>query len=182
MKRLPLIAIFLAGLSVASAGLAESPAPGQSEQSLGDIARKNRAQQGQRSRPGKVYTNDDTKSLLSISLPDEAWAVKVHADGFALESDQSAPGGKRRIMASNPATEVVISVQLEQVDHKPTLGECRQSQRDRVQDLSRNFDLQDLKYWDDGKMTFMEYLIPEYQGRPVMQRNLFACFFKEDVF
>lgn len=182
MKRLRFIGLILVGLSVVGVGWAKSPGQGQSEQSLGDLARKNRAQQEQRSHPGRVFTNDDTKRPLSLSLPDKSWAVEVLADGFTLESDQSEPGGRGRIMANNPATGVVISVQMEQVDHKPGLEECRQSQRDRVKDLSRNFHLQDVKYWDDGKMTFMEYLIPEYQGRPVRQRNLFACFFKEDVF
>ncbi len=182
MKRLLLIGLFFAGLSVASIVWAQSPTQDQSEQSLGDYARKNKAQQGQSSHPGKVYSNDDVKNPLSISLPDKTWAVEVQAEGFILDTDQSAPGGKRRIMASDEARGITISVQLEQVNHEPTLDECRQSQRDRVKAFTGKLEMRDIKYWDDGKMAFVEYLVPEYQGKPVRQNNLFACFSKEDVF
>jgi tetratricopeptide (TPR) repeat protein len=124
----------------------------------------------------------NAKGPLAISLPGKTWAVEVHAKGFVLDDDQSAPAGKRRIMASDNSRGLAVSIQLEQVDHEPTLDECRQYQRDRIKALSGRFDLKDVKYWDDGKMAFVEDFIPEYQGKPIKQRNLFACFSKEDVF
>jgi tetratricopeptide (TPR) repeat protein len=119
---------------------------------------------------------------LSISLPGKDWEVQVHATGFTLDSDQAAPGGKRRVLESDLSRGLALSVMLEQVDHQPDLDECRQYQRDRIKAFTGKFALQDVKYWDDGRMAFVQYFIPEYQGRPVKQRNLFACFSREDVF
>jgi hypothetical protein len=182
MKRLLLISLFLAGLSFVGMGWAKPLPQEQSEPSLGDMAREQKAKKGQTANPGKVYTNDEVKNPLSISLPDKTWAVEIHAEGFTLTADDSAPGGKRRIMAIDEARGITISVQLEQVNHEPTLDECRQSQRDRVKAFTGKLQMRDIKYGDDGKMAFVEYFVPEYEGRPVRQNNLFACFSKENVF
>jgi tetratricopeptide (TPR) repeat protein len=119
---------------------------------------------------------------ISVSLSGSTWAVEVRAAGFSLTADQSAPGGKRRIMAADDTRDLAISVQLEQVDHQPTLDECRQYQRDRIKSLSAKFDLRNIKYWDDGKMAFAEDFVPQFEGKPVKQESLFACFSRENVF
>ena len=172
----------MAGLSVACMGWAKTSPQEQSEPSLGDLAREQKAKKGQTAKPGKVYSNDEIKNTLSISLPDRTWAVEVQAEGFTLDDDQSAPGGKRRIQASDDTRGITISVQLEQVNHEPTLDECRQSQRDRVKAFTGKLAMREIKYWDDGKMAFLQYFVPVYEGRPVKQNNLFACFSKENVF
>lgn len=197
MKRLILMGLFLAGLPIANMGWANSPPQDQSEQSLGDLARQQKAKQKQSSNPGKVYSNDEVKTGgeagsqsgrsdaendLSISLPDKTWAVEVHAEGLTRDSGQTAPDGRHWLMASDGARGLAVSVMLEQVNHVPSMDECRQYQRDRIKGFTGKFEMQDMKYWDDGKMAFVEYLIPEFQGKPVKQRNLFACFSKENVF
>jgi len=67
MKRLPFIALFLAGLLVTSLGWAQSSNQNQSGQSLADIARKLKAQQGQSPVAGKTFTNDDVAAARAAS-------------------------------------------------------------------------------------------------------------------
>jgi len=199
MKRFFLTGLMLACLAVASPGWAQSFHQDQSEESPGNNSQGNK-EKGKTSSQGKVITNDNlsatkasgdeapaagravAKEFPSVSLPGKSWAVEIRAAGFTLDPDQSSPGGKRRIMANNPTTGVIISVQLEQVDHVPDLDECRQYQRNRIKDFAGKYDLQDVKYWDDGRMAFVEYFIPAIQGAPIRQKNLFACFSRENVF
>jgi len=202
MKQLPLLGpllviIAFGGLALLPSSAQDQPADRtQSSESLGDIANKLKTQKGQTKPPGKtkVITNNDVPGAsaaggqggmeypLSISLPGKTWAVEIRGKGLSVDSNQPTTPRARRIMASDMARGLTVSVQLEEVDHQPTLDECRQYQRDRTQAFTGKFDLQDIKYWDDGKMAFVEYSVPEFQGKPVRQRSLFACSSKEDVF
>ncbi|HLY63723.1 MAG TPA: hypothetical protein VKV95_23530 [Terriglobia bacterium] len=83
MKRIPIIVLFLAGLSVSYLGWAQSSAQDQSGQSLADIARKLKAQQGQNSTANRTYTNDDVAPAPSAS------GGKVEASGS--ESNGNKP-------------------------------------------------------------------------------------------
>jgi hypothetical protein len=84
MKRMPFIALLLAGLLLAGTGWAQSSAQGQSGQSLADIARKLKEQQGQKSSTvGKTFTNDD--------LPGAGAATGVSVETGGSESSAATP-------------------------------------------------------------------------------------------
>lgn len=92
MKRLITIAALLAGFSVMSMGWAQTSTQDQSGQSLADIARKLKAQQGQSSTAGKTYTNDDVAGAR------EAGGVTVETSGSessSVKSDSSGAHGEK---------------------------------------------------------------------------------------
>lgn len=91
MKRLPFIALCMAGLSVAGLGWARPSPQDQSGQSLGDIARKLKAQQGQSSNAGKTYTNDD---LPAARAGDGVTVGTGGSESSAGKSDSSQTHGE----------------------------------------------------------------------------------------
>jgi hypothetical protein len=86
MKRLPFIALFLAGLLIASLGWAQSSNQNQSGQSLADVARKLRAQQGQTTTAGKTFTNDDVAAARAAG----GVTVETGGSGSSAETTDSS--------------------------------------------------------------------------------------------
>lgn len=94
MKRLRLIALLLAGISVTGLGWAQ---PSPQGQSLADIARKLKAQQGQSATAGKTYTNDDVAGARAA----DGVTVDTGGSGSSTAgSDSSAPHGEKYFRAA----------------------------------------------------------------------------------
>jgi hypothetical protein len=65
--------------------------------------------------------------VSKFRLPGKNWVLQIKTDGFALEQSQTADDGfGRMIMASNPATGVLMSVYMEKAPHKGGSRDARQ--------------------------------------------------------
>jgi hypothetical protein len=74
-----------------------------------------------------------------------------------------------------------LSVTLERVQGAATLDGCREVFRGRVQP-NGPFKLAEIRQSQLGDMAVLEYMIPEANGEPIEQKNVFGCLAKEDVY
>lgn len=120
-------------------------------------------------------------SKLSVELPGEPWSLVFDAPGFKVNINGLQKDGRAYLEADNQSTGAVLSVFLERTSSKATDDECKANQERRLaQDVDYKREKIETKNQDG--MAIVEYTIPQFQGVPVQQRNLFACLPKDDVY
>ncbi len=130
-----------------------------------------------------------------VSLPDKTWGVEIDLSGFTITSNGMKSDGRRYLSANNNATEVEVSVTLEEFDPAHTHMTCKEIMNTRVANTPVNMTLygalgiepKNVKFWESGDKTFMEYSVPKLKipgQKPVdiNQQNRFICLRHEDVF
>jgi hypothetical protein len=119
--------------------------------------------------------------MLSITLAKEPWALAFDAMGFAIQKNELQPDGRAYLLAENKETNVTLSVYLEHVSGSATEAGCDKTQKQRLEGKV-DFKREAVATRKSGGINIVEYTMPEFQGVPVQQRNLFACFPKGDVY
>jgi hypothetical protein len=123
----------------------------------------------------------DKSAPLRVSFPDKPWVLQVVAPGFMVTQNITQPDGRRYLYAVETSSTGVLSVTLEKVQGAATLDGCRDVFQGRIQP-NGPFKLADIKQSQVGEMAVLEYMIPETNGAPVQQKNVFGCMVKEDVY
>lgn len=123
----------------------------------------------------------DESEPLRVSLRDVPWVLEIAAPGFVITQDTTQADGRRYLLASKDSDGIVISATLEKVRGAATLDGCREVFRGRLQP-NGPFKLSGVKQSQVGEMAVLEYLIPEVNGVPVNQKNVFGCLVKGDVY
>lgn len=121
------------------------------------------------------------QSLMRISLPDKSWSLQIDAPAFEVQQNATRPDGRRSIMATNKTNGMVVSATLERVNGEAKLAGCRKVNEGRVTSF-RALNLKNVQHGQIEEFITLEYIIPEVSGKPVNQKNLWACTVKEDVF
>jgi tetratricopeptide (TPR) repeat protein len=122
-----------------------------------------------------------TASPLSMNFPGEPWALAVDAPGFKVSKNGMQPDGRDYLLASNPATNVELSIVLEKVQGAATADDCERNQKARLAQKVP-YERTDIGTRETAGMMIFEFTIPEFSGAPVQQRNAFACIPKNDVY
>jgi tetratricopeptide (TPR) repeat protein len=118
---------------------------------------------------------------IRVALPGQPWALEVTAPAFKVTQNVTQPGGRQYMQANLEAEGFVVSVTLEKVDQHATLDGCRDVFRGRIAP-SGPFKLTNVKQSQQGEMAILEYLIPEANGLPVQQKNVFGCLARNDAY
>jgi hypothetical protein len=127
---------------------------------------------------------DAAQAGYSIWLPARPWALEMQTPGFSVEKNDIQPDGRRYFLAENKANKIVASVYLEAMSGVPARGECQRSlhaKETQFSPLSKQ-GLKDVAYSEKDGMEILEYLLPEVQGAPIKQHNVFACLIKRQRF
>jgi hypothetical protein len=118
-----------------------------------------------------------------ISLPSLVVAAVLlgvaAAPAVGQTVDETAGDGTtRRLSATNPETGVSVLGFLEQFRPRATSADCRQLY---WTGFARRLDLkrEDTRLFEQGDFAMVEYLIPDLQGTPINQKNLWIYFAKE---
>ena len=119
--------------------------------------------------------------VLSIALEGKPWALQMDGAGFTATFDGTKSDGRRYYFGSNKTSGVVLSVTLEKSNSPATLDDCRRTMKLRLE-RKENFERKDPASQEIHGMAVVAYTIPEYGGVPVVQRNVFACMPKDDVY
>jgi len=117
---------------------------------------------------------------VKLSLPDENWSLVLNLPGFSVEEDEVQLDGRRYLFAQNLATGVILSAYLEKVKTPADMAGCQASLEARAKASTSKKMGESI--FDLNGMKVLEYLVPEFDGRRVRQKNFFVCIPKEDVF
>jgi tetratricopeptide (TPR) repeat protein len=121
---------------------------------------------------------------FDVWLPGKPWALELEVAGFTAKSNEIKPDGRRYFLAENTKTRVVVSVFLEAPKAPAQPGECKRNLEEKARRNSSlaSDGLKGVAYRESGEMQILEFTLPEVDGQPVNQRNLFGCLLKDDVF
>jgi len=129
-----------------------------------------------------VYTRSEppvSAGPVRLTLPNRSWVLEVAAPGYVVTQNVTQPDGRRYLLAENGLFN--LSITLEGVKGKATLGGCREVFRGRIAP-GGPFQLAAIHEATVGEMAVLEYMIPEANGLAVKQKNLFGCLVKDDVY
>lgn len=117
-----------------------------------------------------VEKND---SILSLSLPSLTWGLEITAQGFVIQEAKIAPSGRAaRLLAANEATGMILSAFLEPAATVGGPRECRDYYWNRMKDSP--FNKEQIKMYESVGLSVVEYVIPEFRGVRVNQKNIYA--------
>jgi len=118
--------------------------------------------------------------LGRLSLPTKNWGVVLDLPGFTVKNVETKPDGRRYMIAENEATNVVVSLTLEQTKPGRPAISCRESLEKKTKHPP--FKIQDVRFSRSGDADVMEYMVPRVGSQPTNQRSIFACQFYDDSY
>jgi tetratricopeptide (TPR) repeat protein len=125
-----------------------------------------------------------TTQTSDIWLPGKAWALELDGTGFTTRDNEIQPDGRRYFLAENAKTHMVVSVFLEASKAPVQPEECKHSleQKAKSNAALASTKLKGVDYRASGDLQILEFTLPEFDGVPKNQKNIFGCLIKEDVF
>jgi tetratricopeptide (TPR) repeat protein len=121
---------------------------------------------------------------FDVWLPGKPWALEFDGAGFTAKSNEIKPDGRRYFLAENTKTRMVVSVFLEAAKAPAQPGECKRALEEKAKRNSSlaTGALKSVAYRESGEMQILEFTLPELDGQPTNQKNIFGCLIKDDVF
>ena len=118
-----------------------------------------------------------------VWLPGKPWALELDGTGFTARANEIQPDGRRYFQAENTKTRAVVSVYLEASKALAQPGECKHSLEEKLKRNSAlaSGSLRGVVYRESGEMQILEFTLPELDGVPTSQKNIFGCLIKNDV-
>ena len=119
-----------------------------------------------------------------VWLPGKPWALELDGTGFTARANEIQPDGRRYFRAENTKTRAVVSVYLEASKALVQPGECKHSLEEKLKRNSSlaSGSLRGVVTRESGEMQILEFTLPELDGVPTSQKNIFGCLIKDDVF
>lgn len=116
----------------------------------------------------------------TLGVPGNDWALRIGTEGFTLDRNQTADDGYgRMMMASNPATGVILSVYLEKAPRKGNSRDAREYYWEKSKKSPVKKD--EIKLSDFGGLPIVEYFVKEFQGAQINQKSVNAYLAKDDT-
>lgn len=121
---------------------------------------------------------------FDVWLPGKPWALELDGAGFTAKSNEIKPDGRRYFLAENAKTRMIVSVFLEAAKAPAQPGECKRTLEEKAKRNSSlaSDGLKGVAYRENGEMQVLEFTLPEVDGQPTNQKNIFGCLIKDDVF
>jgi hypothetical protein len=126
---------------------------------------------------------DEPHNSLTMSVPDKAAALQIDLLHLKLESNQLDGSATRRRVRASDGHGWVFSAFLYPLDKKQTAAELsEQAFLDLRRAAAENgFKIEAMKTFERGNFSMREYLIPDFRGQPVHQKNIFGYAVSGDV-
>src|SRR5215831_11107728 len=125
-----------------------------------------------------VYSQQPEGSSVRLTVPKAPWTMFISGAAPVLNRQEINPDGSRGyFMLVDEKAEMFASLYIEPVNKCKTSKECR----DMVWKLGNPAwqKPQNVKLSEIGEISILELLVPEYQGRPIRQQNMYAEFVVE---
>ena len=126
---------------------------------------------------GQSTGSEDTASL---SLEGKTWSLLVDLPKFKIEERKTRPDGSgTMIRGASRKTDVVVSVFLERAPNLQSMEECKEYYWGQA---SRSpLPKSEIKHEVTGSMALVHWLVKEFQGISVMQKNVNAYLYRDGV-
>jgi tetratricopeptide (TPR) repeat protein len=122
-----------------------------------------------------AYSLQLEASSLRLSVPKAPWTVVISGEALSLNQQRIQPDGQRGyFMMTDSKARVFASLYIEPVDECKTSKECRDLVWKRGNPAWQN--PKDVKLGEIGEISILELMVPEYQGLPMRQQNMYAQF------
>jgi tetratricopeptide (TPR) repeat protein len=120
----------------------------------------------------------------AVWLPGKAWALELDGAGFTTRDNEIQPDGRRYFLAENPRTHMVVSVFLESAKVPIQPEDCKHSLEEKAKSNASlaSAKLKGIDYRASGELQILEFTLPQFDGVPKNQKNIFGCQIKDDVF
>ena len=115
-------------------------------------------------------------NVVILSVPDQPAALQVDLLHLKLEQNQlDSPSVRRRALASDKQG-WVFSAFIYPLDKKTSGGDLREESLSgyRQAALKDAYKLEQIKSYERGTVYMLEYVIPDFRGQPVHQKNVFG--------
>src|SRR5260370_10905934 len=132
-----------------------------------------------------AHAQDAPASAASdVWLPGKAWALELARQGLTTKANEIQPDGRRYFLAENTKARVIVFVFLEASKAPGQAGECKHSLEEKGKGnvwvvLGV---LKGIAYREKGEMQILEFTLPEVDGAPTNQKNIFGCLTKDGIF
>jgi tetratricopeptide (TPR) repeat protein len=125
-----------------------------------------------------------TTVTSDIWLPGKAWALELDGAGFTTRDNEIQPDGRRYFLAENAKTHMVVSVSLEAAKVPMQPEDCKHSLEEKAKSNAAlaSAKLKGVDYRTSGELQILEFTLPQFDGVPKNQKNIFGCLIKDDVF
>lgn len=115
----------------------------------------------------------DSTNSLYLTTPGSSWSLEIGAPGLKLEERELSPDGTAaRLMAENKTAGIILSAFLEKAPHPGDAKQCREYYWAKAQKSPMKKD--DIKMSVSGSVALVEYMVKQYQGVQVNQKNINA--------
>lgn len=132
--------------------------------------------------PNASAQQGQPQEKLSVSFPGKSWAVEIDSPGFVVETRQQKADGREYLFAKDSATDLLVSVTLEQVQGGADSKACPDFLQKRVHSLPPQMTPTGIQESMVNQMPVIEYFVAKAGEIPLRQKNVVACTAKEDVF
>jgi tetratricopeptide (TPR) repeat protein len=110
------------------------------------------------------------KSVNRFAAPGRDWALAIDLKGYQIEQDRVDQAGKQRyVMATNKRNGLSISFWIEPMEEDWDSKACRKHAW--AKEVKSPFKKEDIKMWELGDLAIVEYVVPEFNGLAVRQKN-----------
>lgn len=127
-----------------------------------------------------TLANDDKEKIVRLALPGYNWMLEIDKEGFKIEEGEMTPNGEaRRIFVKNDNTGINMSIFLEKAPKSGDINDCREYYWNKMK--KSPFEEIDIKRSQYRDMAILEYMINEYMGQKINQKNIHAYLVKDDI-
>jgi tetratricopeptide (TPR) repeat protein len=119
-----------------------------------------------------------------VWLPGKTWALELDGAGFTTRDNEIQADGRRYFLAENATTRMVVSVFLEAVKVPAQPEDCKHSLEEKAKSNAAlaSAKLKRIEYRASGDLQILEFTLPQFDGVPKNQKNIFGCLIKDGVF
>jgi tetratricopeptide (TPR) repeat protein len=119
---------------------------------------------------------DEPHNSLTISVPGNAAALQIDLLHLKLEQNQLDESATRRRVQASDAHGWVFSAFLYPLDQKQTAAELNDQAFLGLHKAAaeKGFKIEAMKTFERGEFSMREYIIPDFHGQPVHQKNVFG--------
>lgn len=120
------------------------------------------------------------KNVESLSLEGTTWSLQIDLPRFKIDEQATRPDGSgTMIRGTSRKTDVTVSVFLERAADLHSTEECKAHYWGKA--LKSPLPKSDIEHKSTESMALVHWVLREYQGIPLMQKNINAYMYRDGV-